>query len=205
MLYFMSPQHPLFPITLTSQWHDPIAIQLHPVLLDWLLDSTSLTARLKNHCVNFRVELLGQQIEACSTSEATEDIIAGEKVLVREVALYCDDSPQVFARSLLPLSSLTGDEQHLANLGTQSLGQVLFSSPMLVRKKIHIASFEANSSVCRFAKHLNLAVKQPLWGRRSTFMLDKKPLIVAEVFLPNAFAYEQNNKLKVNVGKTNAK
>jgi len=29
-----------------------------------------------------------------------------------------------------------------------------------------------------------------LWGRRSTFMLHGKPLMVAEIFLPNAFAYQ---------------
>ena len=186
----MSLQHPLFPISLQTHWYDPIASELDPELLNWLLDSTSLTARLKSHCVNFRVELLGQQVESCSVNEATHDIIAGEPVLVREVALYCDEIPQVFARSLLPLSSLTGEEQHLANLGTKSLGQVIFSNPMLVRKKIHIASFEAHSSVGQFAEYLNLTVSQPLWGRRSTFMLDSKPLIVAEVFLPQAFAYQ---------------
>ena len=93
---------------------------------------------------NLKIDLLGQQIEACSVKEATQDLIAGEQVLVREVILYCDESPQVFARSLLPLSSLTGDEQHLANLGTQSLGQVLFSSPLLVRKKIQIATFDSH-------------------------------------------------------------
>ncbi len=186
----MSHLHPLFPVTLTSQWHDPQQSSLHSMLLDWLLDSTSLTARLKKHCRHFRVELLGQQIEACRREEATSDIIAGEQVLVREVALYCDDVPQVFARSLLPLTSLTGEEQRLASLGTQSLGQVLFSSPKLVRKKIHIASFNSSSRVGLFATHLGLTVKEPLWGRRSTFILENKPLIVAEVFLPNAFAYQ---------------
>lgn len=193
----MSHQHPLFPITLINHWHDPISSQFHPILLDWLIDSTSLTARLKKHCATFRVELLGQQVEACSVAEATQDIIAGEQVLVREVVLYCDDSPQVFARSLLPLASLIGNEQHLANLGTKSLGQVLFSNPLLVRKKIQIATFDSHSRVCEFAQCLNLAVKQPLWGRRSTFMLDNKPLIVAEVFLPNAFAYQQNDMTRV--------
>jgi chorismate--pyruvate lyase len=154
-----------------------------------LLDSASLTARLKKHCTDFRVELLGQRVERCSHDEATVDIAAGEQVLVREVALYCDDKAEVFARSLLPLSSLTGDEQRLANLGTQSLGQVLFTNPSLTRKKIHIASFDCTSSVGKFSEHLNLTVEQPLWGRRSTFILENKPLVVAEVFLPNALAY----------------
>jgi chorismate--pyruvate lyase len=29
-----------------------------------------------------------------------------------------------------------------------------------------------------------------LWGRRSVFIVENKPLMVAEVFLPQAFAYQ---------------
>ncbi|MBU2894611.1 chorismate lyase [Colwellia sp. D2M02] len=199
----MSQPHPLFPVTLASHWHDPSRSQLTHSLLDWLLDSASLTARLKKHCTHFSVELLGQKVEACSAAEATAEICAGEQVLVREVLLHCDHVPQVFARSLLPLSSLTGEEQHLANLGTQSLGQVLFSSPLLTRKKIHIASFDKQSSVGQLSQYLQLAVGKPLWGRRSTFMLGDKPLVVAEVFLPQAFAYQQT-PLSVNAGINHA-
>ena len=110
---------------------------------------------------------------------------------MREVLLYCDEVPQVFARSLLPLSSLTGEQQQLAHLGTQSLGQVLFNHPDLVRKKIEVAAFDQQSSVAKIAEHLSLKVLQPMWGRRSVFVLDAKPLMVAEVFLPGAFAYQE--------------
>jgi chorismate--pyruvate lyase len=160
-------------------------------LQSWLLDPDSLTARLKTHCHQFRVELLGQKIELCQAHEAVAAIPAGEKVLVREVLLYCDDKPQVFARSLLPVSSLTGAEQALTNLGTQSLGQVLFNNPSLERKVIELASFDLNSSVGKLAQDLQLNMTHTLWGRRSVFMLENKPLMVAEVFLPGAFCYQK--------------
>jgi len=192
----MSQQHKLFPITLSGQWFSPItkskADDLSKQLLTWLLDSGSLTARLKQHSDHFRVEVLGQQVQACPAAEASEVITEGEQVLVREVLLYCDDKPQVFARSLLPLSSLTGEEQQLANLGTQSLGQVLFNNPSLERHDIEISMFDVDSSVAKFAHNLQLTVKQPLWGRRSIFILENKPLMVAEVFLPDAYAYQEN-------------
>ncbi len=193
----MSQQHIFFPVTLSGQWFSPStsakADELSKQLKGWLLDSGSLTARLKRHCNDFRVELLGQQVQACSAAEANEIITEGEQVLVREVLLYCDEKPQVFARSLLPLASLTGAEQQLANLGTQSLGQVLFNNPSLERQNIEISPFNAESSVAKIANDLQLTVKQPLWGRRSIFMLENKPLMVAEVFLPQAFAYQIGN------------
>jgi len=185
----------LFPVTLSSRWQSPAHCNLPEYLLSWLLDPNSLTARLKKHSQQFRVELLGQSIEPCQESETFANIKAGEEVLVREVLLYCDEKPQVFARSLLPLSSLTGAEQALANLGTQSLGQVLFNNPSLQRETIEIALFDLNSSVAKLAQQLNLANQEELWGRRSVFVLENKPLMVAEVFLPDAIAYQQPSVL----------
>jgi len=186
----------LFPVTLSSHWRDAQGCFLPENLKNWLLDPNSLTARLKSHCHQFRVELLGQKIEICQESEAVRLIPAGDEILVREVLLFCDEKPQVFARSLLPLSSLTGAEKTLANLGTQSLGQVLFNNPSLERQTIEVAEFDTNSAVGKLAKQLQqphqyLSSPENLWGRRSIFVLENKPLMVAEVFLPGAFAYQQ--------------
>jgi chorismate--pyruvate lyase len=185
----MSYQSHLFPVSLKTQWKTPSNNLINKQLLDWLLDPSSLTARLKKHCNEFRVEVLGQQITQCSASEANDDVLAGEDVLVREVLLFCDNKPQVFARSLLPLKSLTGEEKQLAELGEQSLGQVLFNNPNLVRKCIEIASFDKTSSVSLLVKSLALNEQALLWGRRSVFVLQNKPIMVAEVFLPDSFAY----------------
>lgn len=182
-----------FPVTLPCLWQSSDSCILSEYLQSWLLDPDSLTARLQKHCHQFRVELLGQKVECCQEHESVSTIPVGEKVLVREVLLYCDDTPQVFARSLLPISSLTGEEQALADLGTQSLGQVLFNNPSLERKTIEIAEFDASSPVAKLACHLQLNITHPLWGRRSIFMLENKPLMVSEVFLPGAFAYQEIN------------
>ncbi len=193
----------LFPVTLSSHWRDAQGCFLPENLKSWLLDPNSLTARLKSHCHQFRIELLGQRIETCQEHEAVELIPAGDEILVREVLIFCDEKPQVFARSLLPLSSLTGAEQALANLGTQSLGQVLFNNPSLERQIIEVAEFDATSPVGKLAEQLQLSSQlvsqentelplspENLWGRRSIFVLENKPLMVAEVFLPGAFAYQ---------------
>jgi len=187
-----------FPVTLSGRWHNANDSFLDKNLKSWLLDPTSLTSRLKSNCHQFRVELLGQTLEHCHENEAVELIPVGEKVLVREVLLYCDNKPQVFARSLLPLSSLTGEEQVLADLGTQSLGQVIFNNPSLKRQTIEVAAFDENTGVSIFAKKLlareSFISPDKLWGRRSIFILAGKPLMVAEVFLPGAFAYNALDK-----------
>jgi chorismate--pyruvate lyase len=187
----MSSIAALFPVTVAASWQTQANVPLSPHLIDWLYDPSSLTARLKTHCQHFRVEVIGQHIESCHADEANANISVSEKVLVREVLLYCDESPQVFARSLLPLKSLTGEQQQLANLGTQPLGQVLFNNPNLERQSFEIARFDAASKVAQLANQLLLPCKHDLWGRRSLFIVDNKPIMVAEVFLPQAFAYQQ--------------
>ncbi|WP_286234295.1 chorismate--pyruvate lyase family protein [Thalassotalea sediminis] len=179
-----------FPVTLQANWCLASSVEIDVHLRDWLLDPGSLTQRLKMHCTEFSVYVIGQKVEPCSPLEANNDIVAGEDVLVREVLLFCDNLPQVFARSLLPLRSLTGEERKLASLGTDSLGHVLFNHPNLRRKQIEVASFSRESSVAQLAKHYRLQSKEQLWGRRSVFLIEDKPLMVAEVFLPQAFAYQ---------------
>ena len=187
-----------FPITLEGQWQSPSDerfSELPVPLKDWLLDEGSLTARLKSRCDNFKVKVIGEQQQLCSAAEACNLIKVAEPILVREVILYCDGVPQVFARSLLPLASLTGKEQVLGNLGEQPLGQVLFNNPSLQRLQLELSSFSADSSVAILATKLTEIAKQELWGRRSIFMLDNKPLMVAEVFLPDAFAYHDSTNV----------
>ena len=189
----MSQQHLLFPINLVCQWQSPAHFKGEDHLRHWLLEPSSLTAKLKRHCNDFRVVVLGQKIEPCDDLEANHVIKVGDKVLIREVVLYCDDVPQVFARSLIPLSTLTNEETQLATLGTQPLGQVLFNDSSLERKHLELASFDLQSTVGQLVKTLpiNTANAPLMWGRRSLFFIHQKPLMVAEVFLPGAFAYQQ--------------
>lgn len=184
-----------FPVTLTGAWCSPSddsCMLLSDTLKSWLLDEGSLTARLKSQCETFRLEVVGEQQQLCASAEACELIAEGTPVLVREVILYCDDIPQVFARSLLPISSLTGEEGSLAKLGNQPLGQVLFNNPSLQRQAFALSTFNSDSSVAKLAQTLSCRTDHNalLWGRRSILTLNNKPLMVAEVFLPQAFAYQ---------------
>ena len=100
--------------------------------------------------------------------------------LIREVILFGRDEPWVFARSILPLASLTGSLRHLRKQNNRPLGAFLFSQPQLQRSAIAVARISRDHAYVP----LDLAANQPLWGRRSVFYLQRKPLLVSEVFLP---------------------
>jgi chorismate--pyruvate lyase len=105
-----------------------------------------------------------------------------QQALVREVLLRGAGQPWVFARSVIPLTTLSGRLRKLRQLDNQPLGALLFNDPTMTREAVEVACVNAdnNQLPCR-----SLGDESPVWGRRSVFRLDKKPLLVAEFFLPS--------------------
>lgn len=145
---------------------------------NWLLDSGSLTARLKtlSHG-DFRVEVVAQGWGFANLSEARAlNIDPRLRVLVREVRLIGCGQAWVHARSLIPATTLTGRHRKLAHLGSRPLGEVLFKDRSMQRGAIETAQVPmATTEEVAGAR---------TWARRSVFRLDQKPLLVSEVFLP---------------------
>ena len=139
----------------------------------WLMDPGSLTQRLiQRSRGQFRVEVLRQQWAVPTASERQAlGMRCREKALIREVQLIGKDQPWVYARSVLPATTLTGRQRLLAQIGTRPLGQMLFRDPSMRRSPLQISP-------------LHLSTGQTAWARRSVFRLANKPLLVCEVFLP---------------------
>lgn len=142
----------------------------------WLIDSGSLTARLKKaFSGDFRVEVLFHDWDQPTAQERQFlDMAEDEQASIREVLLICNGEPMVFARSILPASSLEGKNKTLLTLKDKPLGEFLFAQPDLKRGLIEITQTSDRNG-------------QTVWGRRSRFTLDNKPLAVCEYFLPALF------------------
>ncbi len=179
----------------------PINSATYAKLRSWLFDKGSLTAKLIELSEgNFRVEVLRQIRARASLSEALALKIAPcELCVVREVMLLGHDDAWVFARSVLPLSSLTGTLRHLRKQGNRPLGAFLFSQPQLSRSAIVVAAIDRRHHYVP----LNLLGEESLWGRRSVFYLHAKPLLVSEVFLPS-FSQALNTNLVLSTNRNNA-
>ena len=154
--------------------------------MDWLLDTESLTQRVRQACIGqFRVRVLSQGWGRPLRSEARAlRLHHGERCLVREVQLLCAERPWVFARTIIPVTTLSGPQRRLARLGSRPLGAVLFADPSMRRGAVQIAAITARHGV--FARATRELTRRPaqIWGRRSVFRLAGKPLLVSEIFLP---------------------
>ena len=154
----------------------------------WLFDSGSLTKRLLEASdQHFNVRVLKQyQGKTTPEEQFALNLRARSLPFIREVELLCFDTPWVFARTLIPLSTLTGGAKALTQLGSKPLGAALFNSPYVSRgaivvKKIH-------SSLLPLSQGIE---PQWLWGRHSVFYINQAPLLVNEIFLPDSPLYSQ--------------
>lgn len=165
---WQAPQHFVFP---------------SPILADWLQHPGSLTARLREHCQQFSIKVLHEGFSEIAPHEKLALECAGP-YWVREVLLCCDGVNWVFARSIIPQSSLEGDAAAVTQLADKPLGELLFTSQGQ-RQSIELCQIAAASAIYQYADS-----SQPLWGRRSRFLLANAPLLVAEIFLPDCAAYQ---------------
>jgi chorismate lyase len=147
-------------------------------LADWLTDEGSLTLRLTEAGAgDFRVELLGQGIQPARTDEAAVlGMTEGEPLWAREVLLHTAGAARVFARSVAPLTILQAANLNLADLGTRSLGELLFNDAQMPRGPIEVSRYPADWIPQRVRS-------QGCWARRSRFGTAPLQLLVCEVFL----------------------
>ena len=163
--------------------------QIDGEIVDWLRDQNSLTQRLQRLCPGqFSVRVLDQQwLQARADEARLLNIPLRQRVLLRQVQLLCDGDVYVYARSLIPLKTLTGKHRRLGRLGKKPLGAYLFANPGLQRSHQQIARITKKHPLFDIACAGSRPNCDEIWGRRSLFKIDHKPLLVSEYFLPGLF------------------
>ncbi|MDD7804922.1 MAG: chorismate lyase [Endozoicomonas sp. (ex Botrylloides leachii)] len=156
---------------------------ISPSLASWLLDTGSLTERLKKTYQNdVKVNVIKHAWAVPTHSEKLFLGLAdGTRTSIREIFLVCAGQIKIFARSVFPESSLRGEQASLLELGNKPLGEFLFAHPAVKRGTIEMAGIPAK----QFNQHLPFQyTDERAWGRRSLFYIYNQPISVCEVFLP---------------------
>lgn len=168
--------HALPPLWLTAeQLHPRPAAGVH----DWLFNEDSLTRRLTALSQDgFSVTPLLEGWQPLRDDEcAALGVTAGSQGWVREVYLRGHGRPWVFARSVAARTSLEGSGLALDQLGSRSLGELLFSDSAFDRGTMQVCHYPADWLP-------SAARAERLWARRSCFSRGALAVLVAEVFLP---------------------
>lgn len=159
-------------------------------LAPWLRDRGSLTQRIRQRCARFEVRGVRTGLARIALDESALLGIAPHHLAwSREVFLYADGQPVVFAHSALARVHLLGAWSDVRTLGNKPLGALLFAHPLIERKPLHYKALRSTHPLYQRAvlgcgSHNFSTQEHKLWARRSLFYLHGAPLLVTEVFLP---------------------
>ncbi len=129
---------------------------------------------------DFSVQVISQKWQKLDAEEATAMALNDvQSALVRQVLLCCGDTPLVYARTVIPATTIQGAQRRYANMGSRPLGAMLFSDRTMRREAVQVATLPAKHAAHKYAK-----TAEPVWGRRSVFRVADKPILVCEYFLP---------------------
>jgi chorismate lyase len=149
----------------------------------WLRAAGSLTARLRQHGL-VRVQVLSQGTQRLTRPERQAlKRVSGH---VREVLLWVDNEPAVWARSATSQRALRGPWKALKGLGMRPLAELLFSHHRVIRGPLCQHDWHSGGP-----EHLRMqrawpAAKRlmPRWARASVFQHHGQGLRVMESLAP---------------------
>ncbi|MDI2112383.1 chorismate--pyruvate lyase family protein [Commensalibacter nepenthis] len=158
--------------------------------LDWLFNQGSLTERLIQLSQNaFSLEIVSETLQMLRQDEYNYlNISSLQKQWVREVILKGNDIPWVYARSIILCNKNNQSNMNaLTNIGTKSLGSILFEQDCFNRSEIEVTQYPIK--LLPFQQFCD-----NLWARRSRFYNDTYMVVVQEIFLPHFWQTIQSTK-----------
>ncbi|MDT8363645.1 MAG: chorismate lyase [Nitrosomonas sp.] len=175
----------------SSAWH-PVPVCAPAEIRWWLQHRESLTRLIQMRCRLFRVEPVFQALAtSCVDELTTMNLRRLEQAIVREVYLYSDNMPVVFAHSVVKKEHLQAAWRGLSRLGNQSLGSMLFGNPLIHRTAFSFKKLRSGHPLYERACKKLADRPADLWARRSLFTLRTQPILVTEVFLPMIYCLKR--------------
>ncbi len=106
---------------------------------------------------------------------------------IREITMGTAKHDWLFARTVIPMATLSGKATRLKRMGSTPLGKILFGP-------LNAERIEMNLGLV-FADEVGLGDWEipknfALWQRSSIFVLDTGPLLISEILLPDCPVYE---------------
>lgn len=164
-----------------------------------LADDGSLTRRIRTACSGrFEVKVIDQEvIQPDEDERALLGLHEPDTALCRRVFLCCDDSPRIFAKTVIGRTDKNEALiERVSGLGTKSLGSILFKDPLAQKRMTHLARVGVDHSFFSGIKMINTFDQEELWVRRTLYDYEQGELMVYEAFyyLEGTQAFSKEDK-----------
>ncbi len=154
-----------------SNWisYEAMNIQLkNEIIKSWLLEEGPITKRIKSN-EKFELELLRDDLGNVNKLDRSFLGHLNGDMRIREVILYGNQNPRVYAQSIIPVETINQGLSKLGKLGTKPLGDILFEKKIFTKENTIFAKFKDGKNI--------------FWGRKTKYNVKNKPFSVMEVFL----------------------
>ena len=154
-----------------SNWisYEAMNIQLkNEIIKSWLLEEGPITKRIKSN-EKFELELLRDDLGHVNKLDRSFLGHLNGDMKIREVILYGNQNPRVYAQSIIPVETINQGLSKLGKLGTKPLGDILFEKKIFTKENTIFAKFKDGKNI--------------FWGRKTKYNVKNKPFSVMEVFL----------------------
>jgi chorismate--pyruvate lyase len=148
---------------------ESIESKVNTSILSWLLESGPITNRIKLS-QEFELELLNDEIDEISKEEELFLNSVSKTFRVRRVILLGNKTPVVYAKSVIPTSTIENGLSSLGKIGNAPLGDILFTPGVFTKLDMVCASFLSKE-------------KNVYWGRKIKYSVNSEPISVMEIFL----------------------
>ena len=160
-------------------------IQIDGKLKYWLLDMKSLSYRIRNIA---KLEIIPVETRGNNIFVNEKKVlgnIKSEHLYLREVLIYADELPIMYARTVIPSKYLRGFWHKIKKLNNKPLADIVFKKKMIIRSNFKFKKPSNNDNFSRKIKMFNLKNTKILATRQSTFKNKSEKALLTEVFFNN--------------------
>jgi chorismate lyase len=163
--------------------------QLPPKAWELISLTGSLTKHLRqitDHVIEHRL-LFANWRSATPGEQKALRLADNETTWIRDIEWRYHNRRWVYARVVIPQSTITATQTPFPALGVQSLGEILFVDNAIRRDAFCFLPLDKNNSdYPAIASSTN--DNNPPWARRCVIYHQNAPLLITEIFFPEAYA-----------------
>ena len=159
-------------------------IQIENKLKYWLIDMKSLSYRIRNIAKFEIIPINARKNRVFSNEKKVFGYKKSEDLYLREVLIYANKIPIMYARTILPIAHLRGFWRNIKKLKNKPLADIVFKKKIL-RSNFKFRKPSYNDEFSKRIRRFSLKKTKVLAIRESTFRNKNEKVLLTEVFFNN--------------------
>ena len=160
----------------------------------WVKNKSSLTDRIKK-IANLKIRLVANNYKNKNLLLSEKNFFPlhkAENIFLREVIIFANGVPIMYARTVLPRKYLRGYWNDIKKLNTNSLSRIVYENPSIKRSNFSYLAPSLNNKILKKINSLKIDSKNLVIGRQSYFEYKRKNILLTEYFFEaiNNFEFE---------------